>query len=149
MIDLRYLILITLQKHLINCLILTDFINKALKTFFVILSFFFVFHFSPLSAQDTIKKIIPVEAQSYIGKVVTVVGMIAGLHKTDNIIYLNIDAKYPDNIFTAVIFMDDFDEFKNIDSFLGKKVEITGIVKEYNNKAEIILNTDTQLTVVK
>jgi DNA/RNA endonuclease YhcR with UshA esterase domain len=119
------------------------------KTFLVILSFFFVFQSNQLNAQDTIKKIKPAEAKNYIGKVVAVAGVLTELHKTDNIIYLNIDGKYPDNVFSAVIFSDDFDEFKNIDSFEGKTVEITGIVKEYNNKAEIILNTGTQLKIVK
>ena len=57
--------------------------------------------------------------------------------------------KYPNNTFTAVIFDKNFDKFADIESFKGKKVTITGTVKLYKEKPEIVLYEIAQLKLKK
>jgi hypothetical protein len=63
-------------------------------------------------------------------------------------IFLNIDGIYPDNPFTAVIFKSDADKFPNIKSLEGKTIIVTGQIKLYRNKPEIILNSPNQIKLV-
>jgi DNA/RNA endonuclease YhcR with UshA esterase domain len=54
-------------------------------------------------------------------------------------IFLNIDGIYPDNPF----------KFPNIKSLEGKTIVVTGQIKLYRNKPEIILNSPNQIKVAK
>jgi DNA/RNA endonuclease YhcR with UshA esterase domain len=54
-------------------------------------------------------------------------------------IFLNIDGIYPDNPF----------KFPNIKSLEGKTIIVTGQIKLYRNKPEIILNSPNQIKVAK
>ena len=54
---------------------------------------------------------------------------------------------YPNNPFTAVIFKDDFNKFPTVDSLAGKTIDVTGQIKEYRGRPEIILNDPEQLKV--
>lgn len=91
------------------------------------------------------KKITPDEAIKYIDKKVTVVGTVEQVYHSDKVVKLNIGGIYPDNPFTAVIFAADTATFTNIDSYQGKEVEVTGTVKEYMDKPEIIMKDADQL----
>jgi len=63
--------------------------------------------------------------------------------------FLNIDGIYPNNPFTAVIFKSDADKFPNIKSLEGKTIIVTGQIKLYRNKPEIILNSPNQIKIAK
>ncbi|MBU7017003.1 MAG: hypothetical protein HXS44_05800 [Theionarchaea archaeon] len=62
--------------------------------------------------------------------------------------FLNFDSNY--QYFTAVIFASDFLGFPFIpeDFYLGKKVQIIGIIKEYNGSPEIIVKTPDQIRIL-
>lgn len=93
-------------------------------------------------SQDTIS---PADALDHIGRKVDIRGTIDQLKKTEKVIYLNMDGKYPDNSFTAVILAKDFGNFTNLDSLLGKEVIVSGVVKLFKEKPEIVLEKQEQL----
>lgn len=91
----------------------------------------------------------PVEAKNYLGKPVTVKGLVADVYKTEKVAYLNFVEKFPDNPFSAVVFARSFGDFGELDIYEGKFAEVTGIVSMYKGKPQIILNDRSQLKLSK
>jgi DNA/RNA endonuclease YhcR with UshA esterase domain len=89
------------------------------------------------------------ETINHIGEFASVKGKVYQVYISNRgNIFLNIDGIYPDNPFTAVIFKSDADKFPNIKSLEGKTIIVTGQIKLYRNKPEIILNSPNQIKVV-
>jgi DNA/RNA endonuclease YhcR with UshA esterase domain len=93
------------------------------------------------------RTIAPTEAKDHVGQSVTVEGRVSEVHHTasGNAIFIDIGGRYPDNVFAAVIFQDDFDKFPDIDALEGKTVDVTGPIKRYKGKPEIILTDPAQI----
>jgi DNA/RNA endonuclease YhcR with UshA esterase domain len=90
------------------------------------------------------------EAINHIGEFASVKGKVHQVYiSSRGNIFLNIDGIYPENPFTAVIFKSDADKFPNIKSLEGKTIIVTGQIKLYRNKPEIILNSPNQIKIVK
>lgn len=110
----------------------------------LILAFGIVLTAMPASA-ETIQ---PADAKKHIGQTLTVEGTVSNVHTTSSgMTFIDMGGRYPDNVFTAVIFSDDSDKFPDVDSLDGKTVDITGRVRLYKEKPEIILNSADQIKV--
>ncbi len=59
--------------------------------------------------------------------------------------FLNIDSVFPAHSFSAAIFKADLGKFIGLDAYTGKTTEVTGKIKSYHGKAEIILKSSQQL----
>ncbi len=90
------------------------------------------------------------DAEKYYGKIKTVEGVIVMANNTGKVCFLNFHKDWK-RYFTAVIFASDFDKFpKNPeDYYLNRKVKITGLIKEYKGKPEIIVKSPTQIQIIK
>jgi micrococcal nuclease len=94
-------------------------------------------------------KIIPAEkASQFIGKIEIVEGRVRNASVSEKAIYLNF-GKNPKTDFTAVIFKDDLDLFNKDELvsnnfYKGKKLRVTGLIKEYNGP-EIIVSHPWQI----
>jgi len=90
------------------------------------------------------------DAAQHYGKYVTVEGAIVATHNSGKACYLNFHPDYQ-RYFTAVIFASAFSCFPaNPESYyLGKKVRVSGYIKEYRGKPEIILNDPSQIEILK
>jgi hypothetical protein len=94
-------------------------------------------------AQTTI---LPADAQAHVGQTVTIEGVVGNVHKiAAGLTFIDIDGRYPENAFTAVILPDDAGKFPDVASLNGKTVDITGPVRLYKGKPEIILNDAAQI----
>jgi micrococcal nuclease len=89
------------------------------------------------------------EAGKYYGSTVRTEGTIVATHNSGKVCLLNFHRDYRKYL-TAAIFASDYALFpKDPDKyFLNKKVRVTGVVKEYNGKPEIILKSPTQIEVI-
>jgi len=78
---------------------------------------------------------------------VTVEGAVNEVHHaaSGKVTFIDMCGRYPNNVFTGVIFKDDASKFPNIDSLNGKTIDITGTIKVYKEKPEIILNDPAQI----
>lgn len=94
-------------------------------------------------------EISPLEAKNYIGRKVIVRGFVADVHRTEKVAYLNFVERYPKNPFTAVIFASKFYDFGDIILYEGKQVEVVGLVSEFKGKAQIVLNSNSQIKIIK
>jgi DNA/RNA endonuclease YhcR with UshA esterase domain len=93
----------------------------------------------------------PKEAPQHIGQVATVEGVVAEIHRAQSgkAIFIDIGGRYPNNTFVAVIFKDDISKFSSVDSLAGKTIDVTGQIKEYQGRPEIILNDPSQIKIIK
>jgi len=88
------------------------------------------------------------EAGKYIGEYGCVTGKVDHVYtsnKGNN--FLDFCPHYKTCPFSAVIFSSDAYKFSNIKGFRGKTVEITGLIKTYQGRAEIIINSPDQIKI--
>lgn len=98
---------------------------------------------------NSVATITPLQAGDYQGKDVTVKGYVADVYQSEKVAYLNFVEKFPKNPFTAVIFANKFGVFKNIDQYKKQNVEVTGRVSLYKGKPQIILDSESQIRMVR
>jgi DNA/RNA endonuclease YhcR with UshA esterase domain len=113
----------------------------------------FVFFASTLTllAQS---KITASEAKNHIGETVSVCGQVVSAHYAartkGNPTFLNLDEPYPNQIFTILIWGSDRDKFGNPETrFQNKKVCVTGVIKDYRGKPEIVAEQPNQIQLQK
>ena len=99
------------------------------------------------------QNLIPIDSVSaYIGKTVKVCDKVAGTFVTKGekpVNYLNLGADYPNTKLTIVIFQKDLVNFplKPSDHYKGQNVCVTGEIKQYKEKIEIIANKPEQIEI--
>jgi hypothetical protein len=88
------------------------------------------------------------QAARHIGQYVTVEGTIVGTHNSGKACFLNFDPDWR-RAFSAVIFAARFDAFpaRPEDHYRGKKVRVTGLIREYQGRPEMILESPDQIEV--
>jgi micrococcal nuclease len=88
------------------------------------------------------------DAENYYNQYIIVEGTIVDTYNSGIVCFLNFHTDY--QYFTAVIFATDFLGFPFIPEvfYLGKKVYIIGIIKEYNGSPEIIVKTPGQIRIL-
>lgn len=97
--------------------------------------------------------LMPQEASLHEGEEVTVCGKVYGAKYLDrakgNPTFINMGARYPDSPFTVVIFGSDRDKFpyKPETYFDSKSICVTGRVKMYKGKAEIVVSRPDKIVV--
>ncbi len=101
-----------------------------------------------LTAAPALAETIPAsEAQAHVGQNVTVEGTVSEVHTaaSGRATFIDMGDRYPNNVFTAVIFSRDASKFPNVDALNGKTIDITGPVRLYKGRPEIILNDAAQI----
>ncbi len=90
------------------------------------------------------------DAAGYYGQTRTVEGRIVMTNNTGKVCFLNFDRNWK-KFFTAVIFASDFAKFPPHpeDHYLNRTVRVTGLIKEYQGKPEIILKSPSQIEIIK
>lgn len=89
----------------------------------------------------------PAEAVKHIGETAIVTGMVKRVSQAQGgHIFLDMGAKYPNNLFTVFIPQSAAERFPNFRKFDGAMISVSGEIKEYNNKAEIIVTDPSQIT---
>ena len=90
------------------------------------------------------------DAGKHYGEYATVEGTIVATHNSGKACFLNFHPDYK-RYFTAVIFASAFSRFPaNPENYYyGKKVRVSGYIKEYEGKPEIVLNDPGQIETLK
>lgn len=90
------------------------------------------------------------DASKHYGQYSTVEGRIVATHNSGNACFLNFHPDYR-RYFTAVIFASAFSRFPaNPENYYyGKKVRVSGYIKEYEGGPEIILNNPDQIEILE
>jgi hypothetical protein len=93
----------------------------------------------------------PEDAARHIGETATVCGVVASAkyeaHEQNQPTLLDLGKPHPNAIFTAVIYGENRAKFGAPETSLrGKRICVTGRIRDYNGKAEIVLTEPSQLT---
>lgn len=84
------------------------------------------------------------EAGRHIGETVTVEG-VAHVHAASSASFLDIGGEYPNEPFQAVIFPNRVPAFGDFNRYDGRTVNVTGQIRDYKGKPEVILSDPGQL----
>lgn len=91
----------------------------------------------------------PDSAKYYDGSLKTICGLVADVHvSSSGTIFINFDKSFPLTEFTAVIFAKDtakFKEYKPATDLPEKNICVTGMIKLYKDKPEIIIKSPNQI----
>jgi hypothetical protein len=104
-----------------------------------------------LFAQFAYSQTVPIDSVKYYeGKSITVCSKVIDTYEAktgEKTTFLNFGKPYPNSTFTVLIFEADLPKFKYTPSVYlkGKDVCITGTVKIYKNKPEIIVSAPEQI----
>jgi hypothetical protein len=98
--------------------------------------------------------LMPSEAAKHIGENATVCGVVAGVHTATSSkgspTFVNLDKKYPNQVFTILIWESDLSKFSPApSSWDGKRVCATGRIELYRNVPEIVTRETGQITFPK
>jgi len=106
------------------------------------LGFALVVMFSPALAAT----ILAGQAASHIGETATVEGTATEVKVSrGGTTFVDIDGVYPSQTFTAVIFAGDTVAVGDLSGLRGKTVDITGTIRLYRGKPEIIVKSRSQI----
>ena len=100
-----------------------------------------------LTAQDKEKKSEVLAAKGKVGETITVEAKVAEVNKTEKIVRINLEARFPKQELTLVIFSSNFSKFEDVEKLEGKTVRVTGKVTEYQKRPQIVLDSKDQLKV--
>ncbi len=118
----------------------------------LILALSLVFPLITLNAQDKEKKsevLAAKDARGKVGETITVEAKVAEVNKTEKIIRVNLEARFPKQELTLVVFPANFSKFEDVEKLEGKTVRVTGKVTEYQKRPQIVLDAKEQLKVVE
>jgi hypothetical protein len=87
------------------------------------------------------------EAPEHVGEYVCVVGRVDHVKTPKETTFLNFGPDYKIAPFGAVIFHSDAYKFPNPKQYEGKTVEITGLIRTYQGRPEIVLNDPGQIKI--
>jgi DNA/RNA endonuclease YhcR with UshA esterase domain len=112
----------------------------------VVLSVIAALGFAAGTESAAAQTIQPADAPAHVGQTVTVEGDVSNVHKVAaGVTFIDMGGRYPDNTFTAVILPDDAKKFPDVNSLNGKTVDVTGAVRLYKGKPEILLTDAAQI----
>lgn len=105
---------------------------------------FFIIALNVSFAQDTITT---AQAKDFVGEFKYVKGFVAEISTASKsgITYLNFENKFPDNIFSAVIFKDYKEAFDFTALNKCKNIVIYGKIEMYKEKPQIVLKEASQI----
>ncbi len=92
----------------------------------------------------------PADASQFVGQVATVCGLVASAKYASEAngqpTFLNLDRPYPNQVFTAVIWGRDRKAFSYApESLAARRICVTGEVRLYRNKPEIVVSQSNQI----
>ena len=90
------------------------------------------------------------DAEKYYGEYKVVEGRVVATHNSGKACFLNFSHNYKEDL-TAVIFASSFPHFPaNPEKYYyGKMVRVSGYIKKYKGKPEIVLNNPGQIDILK
>jgi DNA/RNA endonuclease YhcR with UshA esterase domain len=90
------------------------------------------------------------DADKHYGEVATVEGTIVNTYNSGKACFLNFHTNWK-RYFTVAIFRSDLPKFPNNPEmfYKDKKVRVTGLIKEYQGKPEVVLKNPSQIKVIE
>lgn len=90
----------------------------------------------------------PTQAAAHVGETAMVQGIVTGTHvdERSGTGFINMGGRYPNHAFQGFITRSALGRFGDLQRFDGRTIGITGTIKDYRQKPEIILSSPSQIT---
>lgn len=88
------------------------------------------------------------DAPEHIGEYANVRGIVRNVRKTGTAVFLNFCLDYRTCPFSAVVLASSFHNFGDLENYSYLGVTITGQINEYNGRAEIVLDSPNQISII-
>jgi len=88
------------------------------------------------------------QAEDFIGKQVTVTGVVSQVSFRPGLTFLNFGKPFPNNSFTALVRDRNTNQFDDLSELKGKAVSVKGKIIDFKGKPEIELTTKSQLKLL-
>jgi hypothetical protein len=86
------------------------------------------------------------EAALHVGEYATIEGQVVQVSVSEKgTIFLNFGAPYPDQLFYAVVFASNADQFAGVRDLEGQVVAVTGTIGLYHGRPQIIVSSPEQI----
>lgn len=94
--------------------------------------------------------ITPHQAAQFVGASVTVEGVVSQVSTSrGGTTFINFGGRYPNHVFYGVIFKNSAGQFPGVHGLEGRAVAISGKIKSYKGKPQIILSSSGQIELRK
>ena len=121
--------------------------SDAAKRSFAIIWIAMFLAFAPLALAEDRKTIFDSEAVKHVGETVSVRGLVAGVYTSkSNATFINFGKAYPHHTFSAVIFSGAAARFRDPQKWDGYVITVTGKIKLYKGKLEVVLESPSQVS---
>ena len=88
------------------------------------------------------------DAAAHVGEMATVQRLVANVYTSSKgNVFLNFEYPYPSEVFSGVIFSSSAAQFGDLTAYQGRQVQVTGQIRLYKGKPEIILQSPNQLRI--
>ena len=88
------------------------------------------------------------EAKNHIGEMAKVSGIVKSVYTSSSgQVFFDYCSNYKNCPFSAVIFADEAKNFTNLLGYQGKNIVVTGLIKEYQNTPEIVIDSPSNILV--
>ena len=101
-----------------------------------------------LQPEQSVKRISSAEAAAHVGQTQVVAGRVVEVAVHEKLVYLNLDKPFPKAPFTAVVFTAKAGALGDLRKIEGRKVEVTGKIILFRDRAEIVIEAASQLKVL-
>jgi|SRR5579871_2414102 len=103
----------------------------------------------PLGVQaDEAAVISATDAAAHVGQSATVQGVVAEVYvSSKGDVFLDFESPYPNEVFSGAIFSSSAAQFGDLRPYQGKQVQVTGRIRLYRGKPEIVLQSPNQLRI--
>ncbi|NGX84885.1 hypothetical protein [Aequorivita sp. KMM 9714] len=94
------------------------------------------------------------QSLEYKDKKATVCGVVTQVYAAKSTqgkpVYLNFGGQFPNHSFTVVVWERDQSKFQlDLSEYEGKHIAVTGTVKEYDEKGQIVLRDPKNINIIK
>lgn len=87
------------------------------------------------------------DASAHIGETASVEGVVSEVFTSrGGTTFIDLDGRYPNNEFAGVIFSEDRGKVGDLRGLTGKRVELTGKIRTYRGRPEIIVHARDQIS---
>jgi hypothetical protein len=115
---------------------------------FVVLAFAAIIGLAAVHGAASSDDLAPADIEAHVGQTLTVTGTVDEVFqdRRSGTIFLDMGGRYPSSRFTGVIFRESADDFPDINALEGRKVGLTGTIRLYNGRPEIVLRDAGQIS---
>ena len=126
-----------------------SFVMRSFKPFFIFICLFYLsFATGTLAQPSPFPQISALDATNHLNHEVTVTDQVVQVALRPTVWLLHLNQKAPDSPLVCVARGASTNNFPNFENYLGQHIEVTGLIREFRGRLELVLTSPNQIKVV-